>query len=127
MKIISERRVEESVSYAHHFDYRESPGGGYAFNCTEDGEYIGDNPEGRENLRKCLAGEVDVVDKGILKYEHRYTHPAVGECEDCGAEVALGRFTCPCDCGADYNSSGQRLADRSQWGAETGEHWTECY
>ena len=28
-----------------------------------------------------------------------------------------------CDkCGADYNSGGQRLADRSQWGEETGEH-----
>ncbi len=27
-----------------------------------------------------------------------------------------------CDrCGADYNSSGQMLADRSQWGEETGE------
>jgi hypothetical protein len=27
-----------------------------------------------------------------------------------------------CDCGADYNMSGARLADRSQWGQETGEH-----
>lgn len=28
-----------------------------------------------------------------------------------------------CDlCGREYNSSGQMLADRSQWGKETGEH-----
>lgn len=28
-----------------------------------------------------------------------------------------------CDkCGREYNSSGQLLADRSQWGSETGEH-----
>lgn len=28
-----------------------------------------------------------------------------------------------CDkCGREYNSSGQLLADRSQWGEETGEH-----
>ena len=40
---------------------------------------------------------------------------------DCGAEVELGGFTNTCECGADYNMSGQRLASRSQWGEETGE------
>ena len=33
-----------------------------------------------------------------------------------------GRFTNTCDrCGDDYNSAGQRLAPREQWGEETGE------
>ena len=41
---------------------------------------------------------------------------------DCGEEVVCAYFTNPCDCGADYNMSGERLADRSQWGWETGEH-----
>lgn len=40
---------------------------------------------------------------------------------DCGREVLCDRFTNTCDCGADYNFAGQRLADRSQWGEETGE------
>ena len=40
---------------------------------------------------------------------------------DCGREVELGHFTCPCDCGRDYNWAGQLLAPRSQWGYETGE------
>jgi hypothetical protein len=45
----------------------------------------------------------------------------VGLCE-CGTEVYLDGFTCPCDgCGRDYNSAGQELAPRSQWGEETGE------
>lgn len=46
--------------------------------------------------------------------------PAIGKCH-CGREVILSGFTCACDCGADYNSAGQQLAPRSQWGEETGE------
>jgi hypothetical protein len=40
---------------------------------------------------------------------------------DCGRDVYCGGFTNTCECGADYNMSGQRLANRSQWGEETGE------
>lgn len=40
----------------------------------------------------------------------------------CGAEVLCSHFTNTCDCGRDYNMSGVQLADRSQWGEETGEH-----
>ena len=40
---------------------------------------------------------------------------------DCGQRIVCYGFTNPCDCGADYNMSGQRLAPRSQWGEETGE------
>ena len=46
---------------------------------------------------------------------------------DCGDWVLCEYNTNTCDrCGVDYNMSGQRLAPRSQWGEETGEHWTEC-
>lgn len=40
----------------------------------------------------------------------------------CGKAVGLDGFTNECECGRDYNSSGQLLAPRSQWGEETGEH-----
>jgi len=50
--------------------------------------------------------------------------PAIGQC-GCGKHVELSGFTNTCDCGADYNSSGQRLADRAQWGEETGEHLSD--
>jgi len=43
----------------------------------------------------------------------------------CGAEVLCYGFTNTCDCGCDYNMSGQQLASRSQWGEETGEHPAE--
>ena len=54
-----------------------------------------------------------------------FTRPVI-EC-DCGDEVECHVFTNTCDnCGADYNSWGQLLAPRMQWGEETGEHWSEC-
>jgi hypothetical protein len=44
----------------------------------------------------------------------------------CGDELELPDFTNTCPhCGSDYNSSGQRLAPREQWGEETGEHWLD--
>ena len=44
-----------------------------------------------------------------------------GKCV-CGAEVEFSHFTNTCKkCNRDYNSSGQKLAPRSQWGQETGE------
>ena len=54
---------------------------------------------------------------------------SVVEVKCCGEWMEVTRrFTTTCDhCGADYNSSGQLLAPRAQWGEETGEHWSECY
>ncbi len=62
--------------------------------------------------------------KIIKQREHRdfkKSIPAVGECDNCKRHVTLGNFTNTCECGCDYNMSGQKLADRSQWGEETGE------
>lgn len=49
-----------------------------------------------------------------------WTQPAIGKCF-CGRQVTLAGFTNACDCGRDYNSAGQMLAPREQWGEETGE------
>jgi len=127
MKIISKRELVECVAYSHSFEWRDKPGAGFSFPCDKDGKLDGLNPCAQENLDKCLSGEYDVVDHGIEQHEWTYREPAVGVCEECGEEVALAHFTNTCECGADYNSSGQRLAPRSQWGEETGEAWYECY
>ncbi|GAB3062042.1 hypothetical protein ACFOU0_05935 [Salinicoccus sesuvii] len=42
-------------------------------------------------------------------------------CDNCQEEVECSRFTNCCSCGADYDMSGELLADRIQWGYETGE------
>tara|TARA_R110000824_G_scaffold243668_1_gene432396 strand:+ start:1166 stop:1462 length:297 start_codon:yes stop_codon:yes gene_type:complete len=45
----------------------------------------------------------------------------IGRCY-CNREIELSRWTNSCDCGREYNSAGQQLAAREQWGCETGEH-----
>lgn len=44
---------------------------------------------------------------------------------DCGCEITLyDWWSTGCDCGTEYNGSGQRLAPRQFWGEETGETFT---
>ena len=40
---------------------------------------------------------------------------------DCGESLLCTGFTNTCECGLDYDMDGNKLADRSQWGEETGE------
>jgi hypothetical protein len=37
----------------------------------------------------------------------------------CGNELLLDSFTNECSCGIEYNTSGQQLAPRNQWDADT--------
>ena len=65
------------------------------------------------------------TDMKILSQRQGRSAPAIGECDVCQRPVRLEYFTNSCECGADYNTFGQRLAPREQWGHETGEHWTD--
>lgn len=42
---------------------------------------------------------------------------------DCGRTLCCEGFTTTCECGADYNWNGTRLAPRRHWGEETGEQF----
>lgn len=124
MKIIKRSDYGIGVSYSREFQYRFAPGSGFSFPCDESGKMSLTNQAARDNFAKCLTGFVDgaeVRDLGVRKYETPWRTYTVGLCE-CGEKVELSGFTNTCDCGADYNMSGQRLADRSQWGEDTGEH-----
>lgn len=119
MKIVEQR--EFIVTRHNQLEFED-----YCFDCDENG--IVDKsklqPLALENYLKCIAsGEAGELES----WEHSFSSPAVGECSGCGKHVTLANFTNTCECGADYNSSGQLLAHRSQWGEETGEHWTDCY
>lgn len=128
MKIIHEPRTISVKNFDRRFHWRGEKGSGFSFPCYESGKLVKFScREAEENFRKCTDGTFDVIDEGVCVTEFTARERAVGECDFCKSEVYLGAFTNTCDCGADYNMSGQLLAPREQWGEETGEHWSECY
>jgi len=127
MNILTTRReLVEHVAYVRSFHWRDDPGAGFSFDCDESGaiDRAALYPEAIENLDKCLDGSFDVVDDGVEKREWQHWEPAQGRCP-CGEIVYLDHFTNTCRCGRDYDSSGNELAPRDQWGEETGEHWAD--
>lgn len=123
MEIIRPRSTGHSVERRRDYTWTPESGetGGFSFDVDEDGKIIVTEAN-EDNVALCLVGTLFGVieDHGITEREWSYHLPAIGRC-DCGEEVHLDGFTNTCECGADYNSSGQRLAPRSQWGEETGE------
>ena len=146
MRIIKKRQHHNEVTYRLGFEYADSPGSGFSFDCDKDGKVTLTSEAARKNYAACLAGRVqvtrggeydrdnnpipgtgkvflaEVFSKGVQTTEHNWSSPAVGECNHCGAEVGLHGFTNTCDCGTDYNMSGQELAPRECWGEETFEN-----
>lgn len=124
MKIISRRQRREVVTYHRVFDRRALPGSGFSFDCDKDGnvDVAALNPCAQDSWKLVTTHPEDYEDLGAEERINRWTEPSVGECEKCGEQVSLYGFTNTCECGADYNMSGQRLAPRSQWGEETGEN-----
>lgn len=126
-QIIKERERVHNVEYELYYEWNDTPGAGFGFNCNEHGHLLPTlQPAGRENFIGCITGEYDVTYHGIRERSWSYTNAAELKC-DCGEIVHLSGFTNTCDgCDADYNMSGQLLAPRDQWGEETGEHWSDC-
>jgi hypothetical protein len=125
IKIIRERQDHYRVEYTMDFGGVQ---GDVQFGFVVDfaGRHKSFDPEYGvpETYWKCIRREIEgVVCYGISEREVYWWEPAVGLCEDCGAEVVLQGFTVGCPgCPALYNSGGQRLCDPSEWGEETGEH-----
>jgi len=129
MKIISRRQHHEEKYYQLCFDYVGESGAGYSFSCDEHGtvdaeKLAVEKPIAFDSYQQCLTGKInnhDLQAPYVSEHTNRWVEPAIGECNSCGNHVELRGFTNTCDCGADYNMSGQELAPRSQWGEETGE------
>lgn len=129
MEIIQRAYTEEHVEYSVEYTWLDDRHGGFAFPCDADGniDRASMAPAGLANLAACESGEYAVRREGVREYRWSYRVAHTGRCS-CGTEVYLDSFTNTCGgCGADYNSAGQLLAPRCQWGEETGEHWSECY
>jgi hypothetical protein len=135
-KFIRQRERVEVPRFSHEWHYTNDPGAGYYVPCSKEGNIT---PETAytpshytydlELYQQLMAGfdrdNKEVVYDGIVDRTSYYTEPAAIECDVCKGEVSLERsMTNDCEkCGAEYNSFGQRLADRSQWGEETNERW----
>ena len=130
MKIIQHSEFICEIHYEFFFQWKGStPGHGIAFRCDKNGVIdmaeLETRPAALSNYNSCLNGTHDVL-PGVLKnWEHNYRQPAIGECNCCGCEVVLDSWTNTCDCGIDYNGSGQQLAPRRFWGEETGETFAD--
>ena len=119
----------EGVDYALSFWFSDHIGTwGYCFTCDKEGTLAPFNcPEAEQNYKSCLTGEVNghkVMPGEIVERSWRRHVPAEGVCP-CGERIILSGFTNTCECGRDYNSSGQVLAPREQWGAETSEYLSD--
>jgi len=114
MKIISKAKHEWVTTYALYFAFVDDENGGYMFESDEHGNVYHLESTALESLRKCLKGEVNVVNRGVREYYHKVDENAIGLC-DCGREVELYSFTNECECGRLYNLFGQHLAPRNQW------------
>ena len=76
---------------------------------------------GLENLVRARGEDAHLYREPVVSRQvNRWIEPRIGLCS-CGCKVELDRFTNTCSCGRDYNSAGQELAPREQWGEETGE------
>lgn len=121
MKIIRQAFSEEVVSYSK--TYGAANGEVYfGFPCNEAGEVQADlNPAAAENYKACESGTL-VKNKELMvflevrKDTHTVKNEAIGRCDDCDAKVHLtDPMTNVCNCGALYNSSGQKLKPESEW------------
>lgn len=126
IEIIKEREYIERIEYTLYYEWKKTKGAGFLFDCDKEGTVILKTPEAQANYDKCVKGKLAVTFKGIQKHNTSYWEDTVAKCI-CGEEIQLSRrFTSTCDeCDRDYNSSGQLLADRSQWGEETGESYSD--
>jgi hypothetical protein len=113
---IEPERLITVRQYSHEFRYLDEPGAGYGLPAYEDGTPL--NKERFEEVRQMPGLKY----LGLQSHTHHWNEPASIRCR-CGNEVWLTMImTNTCDrCHRDYNISGQLLADRSQWGEETGE------
>lgn len=105
--------------YRRNFYYHDEYGSGFSFPVYSNGK-----PYDSKFVERIAELEKDPTyrDYGVEYDETSWNEAAVIRCQ-CGGEVALEMvMTNTCDkCHRDYNSSGQLLAPREQWGWDTGE------
>jgi len=131
LEIIERSKHVTQTEYSHDFRWADMPDAGFSFECDKDGNVDKRHTDAaKSNYKLCIAGEDEDGRKikyiGLQKHHRSHRVGAVGKCA-CGRKVYLDdSWANTCGCGLEYNSSGQELAPRSQWGEETGEKFGFC-
>lgn len=117
-KLIKKRTRVEKVHWQHSWTWKHIPGTGYCIESDENGRIADD----RQSLYAwCMENEALRYD-GLEAIAGAWWEEGEVLC-DCGGRATIYSAwlnTCY-RCGADYDGNGNRLAPRSQWGADTGE------
>jgi hypothetical protein len=113
---ISERKKEETYSIV--YKYKNSPGSSFSFGCNKDGVLLPMTAPAFVSL-EYVKTHPDLFYEPIKEiYVHRWTEPAMIEC-NCGEYLTLDDpMTNVCKCGQYYNGYGQQLVPPSQWGED---------
>lgn len=110
--IIRPRERKETVSFLRKFEWLNTPGAGFEFECSEQGviDTAQLQPAGLANLTMCLADKgATLRDYGIRRHVHQFIEPALLRCH-CGRNVELwDALDNDCECGRCYNLSGQAV------------------
>ena len=123
IQIVREVEWDDEIVYSIDFLYTEDLSSGFSFPCNKWGMVDPDIPDGAKvNYRKCVDSENMFIQQGIIERIHNFKIPALAVCE-CGIHIELDGDTVCHKCEREYNSSGQLLAPRSQWGEETSEQF----
>ncbi len=127
--LISPRLHVDRVAYSLNCELTHPDGSviergmGFRFDCDASGN-VNESalyPAGLANLKALRAGTISATRLTVERRAYVEHVPAVCRCE-CGKAVTLhDGWSNACDCGLEFNGSGQLLAPRAQWGEETGE------
>ena len=122
-KIIKEAHIETFVRYTREFEWEGHKNCGYSFPCDEQGNIEELCPEGLQNYKNCMTGNMTtdgykLIDLGVRKEVRKFhVNPSI-EC-DCGEQFILfneymGACSCP-NCEQWYNLFGQQLVNPTMW------------
>ena len=110
----------EEVSWRLNYTLTFHRGAGWSFDCDEKGN-INESKltkAGKSNLDMCRNGQYTVDPPEISKRDRIYYSPMVIQCQ-CGKTLAVSdSWENPCECGRNYDGSGNELAPRALWGDE---------
>lgn len=119
--VIAPPYTERIEHYCLGFEWKDTPGAGFSFECDKNGNIVNLTTKGDlalDNLLLCFTDD-RISYEGIQDFSRDYRHGATVKC-NCGETVYCDdrNYNSCTKCPREYNFMGQQLAPRSQWGSE---------